>query len=266
MNLKVLFLGDIVGKIGRRAVIKILPELKKEYDPDLVIANAENLAHGKGVTRKALEEVLEAGIDFFTSGNHIWKKKDSLDIFQENKLPIIRPANYPPNLPGDGFRIIEVGSKKVLILNLIGRVFMHDNFDCPFRKFDEIMEIFKKDKIKVAIVDFHGEVTSETKALGFYADGRISAFLGTHTHIQTADEQILPGGTAYITDAGMVGAKDSVIGVEKQGVIKAFITQLPVEHEVPESGLAIVRGVYLEVDGSSGKARKIERIVREVEP
>jgi len=263
--MKILFFGDIVGKIGRQAITQILPDLKKEYKPDLVIANAENLAHGKGVTRDTLESMMDIGVDFFTSGNHIWKKKDAYPVLQENKLPLIRPANYPPEVPGTGYKIIEVGSKKVLIINLVGRVFMKEDFDCPFRALDEILKETKKQKPNVIIIDFHAEATSEHRAMGFYATGQVSAVLGTHTHIQTADEEISPKGTAYITDVGMVAAKDSILGVDKEDIIKKFLTQLPVEHTMPESGQVTVNAVFLEVDPKTTKATKIKRINQEVE-
>lgn len=265
MNLKILFFGDIVGKIGRQALAKVLPELKKEYSPDLIIANAENLAHGKGVTNDSLKSMMEAGIDFFTSGNHIWKKKEALPILQENKLPIIRPANYPPQVPGVGYKIIEVGSKKVLIINLVGRVFMKEDFDCPFRQLDEILAKTKKEKPSAVIIDFHAEATSEKRALNFYASGQVSAVIGTHTHIQTADEEISKDGTAYITDVGMVAAKDSILGSNKQDIIKKFLTQLPAEHEIPESGPVIVNAVYLEINPQNGQATQIKRLNQEVE-
>lgn len=265
MNLKILFFGDIVGKIGRQAIARVLPDLKKEYAPDLVIANVENLAHGKGVTKDTLNQMMEAGVDFFTSGNHIWKKKDAYPVLEENKLPIIRPANYPSCVPGVGYKIIEVGSKKILIINLIGRVFLREDFDCPFRALDQILKETKKQKVNAIIIDFHADATSEARALGFYADGQVSAVLGTHTHIQTADEGILEKGSAYITDVGAVAAKDSILGVEKQDVIKGFLTQLPVEYEIPETGNCLVSAVYLEINPKTQKATKIKRINREIE-
>ncbi|NQU77203.1 YmdB family metallophosphoesterase, partial [Candidatus Falkowbacteria bacterium] len=165
--MKVLFFGDIVGKIGRKAIAQILPELKKEYSPDLVIANVENLAHGKGITEDTLKSMTEIGIDFFTSGNHIWKKKDAVRIFEAKNIPVIRPANYPAQVPGSGYKIIEVGSKKVLIINLVGRVFMREDFDCPFVKFDEILKETKLENPDIILIDFHAEATSEKRALGF---------------------------------------------------------------------------------------------------
>ena len=278
MNLKILFLGDIVGKIGRRAVTEILPKLKERYKIDLVIANVENLAHGQGATLKTLAEIQDAGVDFFTSGNHVWKKKEVIEIFQKNEIPIIRPANYPPQVPGKGYRIIEVGTKKVAIINLLGRVFMREDMDCPFRMADEILESLSgsdadsnadrrelTEMANAVIVDFHGEATSEKVALGWYLDGRVSAVIGTHTHVPTADQKIFPQGTGYISDAGMIGAKESVLGVDKNIVIKRFLDQMPGVHEIPEQGPAVFNAVLIEVDLGNGKAVRIERVDREME-
>lgn len=262
--MKILFFGDIVGKIGRKAAAKVLPELKAGFRPDLVLANGENLAHGKGANEKVIKEVLEAGIDFLTSGNHIWAEKKVIPILEEGKLPLIRPANYPPEVPGAGEKIIEVGGIKVLIINLMGRVFIKEDLDCPFRKIDEILEKYKKEKLAAIIVDFHAEATSEKQAFGWYVDGRVSAVLGTHTHIGTSDSQILPQGTAYITDIGMVGAKESVLGVDKSIIQKKFLTQMPVLHEIPEEGVCMVNAILVEIDPKTKKAIKIERIDKEV--
>ena len=275
MNLKILFLGDIVGKIGRRAVAKILPKLKEKYKIDLTIANVENLAHGQGATLKTLTEIQEAGVDFSTSGNHIWKKKEVIEIFQKGEFPIIRPANYPPSVPGEGYRIIEVGSKKVAIINLMGRSFMKEDLDCPFRKVDEILEKLQATnypglaprsgagKLQAIIVDFHTEATSEKRALGFYLDGRVSAILGTHTHVPTADGQILPQGTAYISDVGMIGAKESILGVDKNIIIKKMLDQMPGAHEIPEQGPAVFQAVMVEIDSKTRKGKRVERVDRE---
>lgn len=264
MNLKILFFGDVVGKIGRRAVVKILPKLKKKYDPDLVLANAENLAHGLGVTKKTLNEMIEAGIDFFTSGDHIFDKKEAIEILEKKDL-LIRPANYPPNVPGTGAKLLEVGTRHVLVINLIGRVFFKNQYDCPFRKADEILEEYKNIDLSSVIVDFHAEATSEKNALAMYLDGRVSAVLGTHTHIGTDDFQILPNGTAFVTDIGMVGAKNSIIGVDKKGIIKTFLTQIPELHEIPEEGACVANAVYLEINPKTKKAVKIKKIKEEIE-
>jgi len=211
MTFKILFFGDIVGKIGRKAIKKVIGDYKKKYSPDFIIANAENLAHGTGATESTLNEMLEAGINFFTSGNHIWKKKEIISVFEEKRIPLIRPANYPEGAPGQGYQLVEVGTKKLLVVNLLGRVFMKEDMDCPFRKIDEILKKYSKENLSGIFVDFHAEVTSENVAFGFYVDGRVSAVVGTHTHIPTADNKILPQGTAYVTDVGMVGARDSVL-------------------------------------------------------
>lgn len=263
--LKIIMFGDVSGRIGRRAVAKILPGLKKKFDPDLVLANAENIAHGVGITEKTLGEMVQAGVDFFTSGDHIFDKKEALDLLTKKDAVVIRPANYPPGVPGSGYRLIEVGTKKILVVNLIGRVFMRSQYDCPFRKMDEILEEHKKDKLSAVIVDFHAEATSEKNGLGIYLDGRVSAVLGTHTHVGTDDWQIFPGGTAYLTDVGMVGAKDSILGVEKSGILKTFLTQMPEAHEIPEEGICAVNAVYLEIDPKTAKAVKIKKIKEEVE-
>ncbi|NQT50336.1 TIGR00282 family metallophosphoesterase [Candidatus Kuenenbacteria bacterium] len=264
--MKVLMLGDIVGKIGRKGVTEALPKLKKKYKPDLVIANAENLAHGKGITEKTLQEMMDAGVDFFTSGNHIWSNKAEVDkILGENELPIIRPANYPPDVLGAGHKIVEVGVYKVLIVNLMGRVFFRENFDCPFRKLKEILEEYKNEKLSAVIVDLHAEATSEKNSLPRYFDGKVSAVFGTHTHVQTSDEQILEKGTAFITDVGMVGLKNSSLGVDLDNVIKNFLDQTPQAHEIPEHGTCQIDGVFAIIEPETSLATKIERIKLDVE-
>jgi len=258
--IKILFLGDIVGKIGRRALKDALPKLRKKYKPDLIIANAENIAHGKGVTEGTLKEMMTAGVDFFTSGNHIWSNPEGAKIFIENKLPIIRPANYPEGVLGDGYRVVKVGKNKILIINLLGRVFFRENFDCPFRKLEKILKETKKEKLSAIILDFHAEATSEKNTLARYFDGQLSAVFGTHTHIQTADEQVLPKGTAYITDTGMVGAKHSSLGVDMKNVVNNFLTQMPTNFEVPERGTCQINGIFVIIKPENGLAKSIERI------
>lgn len=265
--IKILFFGDVVGKIGRQGLKKVLPKLRKKYNPDLVIANGENLAHGLGVTKKILLEMKNVGVDFFTSGNHIWRKKGIDEIFQDPEVKdyIIRPANWSEGVSGEGAKILKVGKFSVLVINLMGRVFIEQDLDCPFRKLDKILSEYKDKKINAILVDIHGEATSEKVALGWYSDGRVSAVLGTHTHVGTADAKILPLGTAYITDAGMVGAKDSVIGMRKEEPLAGFLTQLPQAFEPPEQGEVIIGGVYLEIDPKTKKAKKIERVDLETE-
>lgn len=261
--MKILMFGDVVGKPGRKAVAKILPELKKKYDLDLVIANAENLAHGIGITKKTVDFILKAGVDVLTGGNHIFAKKEGIDLLANKEYPILRPANYPPGVVGQGYRLIEIRTKKVLIINLIGRVFFALDYDCPFRLADEILK--KYEEIPIKIVDFHAEATSEKKAFGFYLDGRVSAVLGTHTHIPTQDFKILSKKTAYVTDIGMVGSSNSVIGDKKESVIKRFLSQIPVKLEIKEEGPVEVNAVFIEIDDQTGKAKKIEKIYQDVD-
>jgi len=266
--MRILFFGDIVGKIGRRAIAKILPELKSQFKPDLVLANAENLAHGKGVTVKTVREVLAAGVDWLTSGNHIWSKKKEFKKVLAQNLPVIRPANYLGRFLGKGWAIIKI--KNVLLINLLGRVFIKDKprtITNPFRRIDRLL-LQIKPLVKIIFVDFHGEATAEKKAFGHWVDGRVSAVLGTHTHIQTADEQILSKGTAYITDVGMVGAKDSVIGFRSQDSIKRNLISgrgRKPRLEIPKKGRAIINAALIDIDSKTGKAIKIKRIAREVE-
>src|SRR3989338_2912510 len=229
--MKILFLGDIVGKPGRKAIAKVLPEWKKEHDPDLVIANGENMAHGSGFTLVGFEEVQKAGVDFFTSGNHWPRKEEGMLLFSGKKYPIIRPGNWVGSVPGQGFRVIEVGTTRVAIANLMGQTFMGEQLNSPFHAFDEILDEIGS-SVRVKIVDFHAEATSEKQAFGWYADGRVSAVIGTHTHVPTADARLLLKGTAYITDVGMAGIRDSVIGDERSNRVQQFLNQLPVKHEI----------------------------------
>jgi len=262
--MKILFIGDIVGKIGRQAAKKIVPKLRAEYKLDLVIANAENAAHGSGITADTLKELLSAKIDFFTSGDHAFKNKKHLCVF--NEYPLIRPANYPPGVPGEGYKIIETKGKNIAIVNLIGRVFMRLDYDCPFRKIDEILANInlQEKKIFAIIVDIHAEATSEKICLGHYLDGRVSAVLGTHTHVLTADNRILENHTAYISDAGMTGAAEGSLGIDKKNIIKTFLEQIKYQHEIPESGPAMLNGVLIEFDEKNGKAKSIKLITKTI--
>lgn len=260
-TLKILFIGDIVASTGRRAVRELLPKLKKQHAVDLVIANVENLAHGVGITEATIENMWEAGVDVGTSGNHIWKNPGYEELLKSTKYHLVRPANYPPKCPGVGAKIINIGKLEVLVINIMGRVFFREDLDCPFRAVDEIL---KKNKQKIVFVDFHAEATSEKRAMGFYLDGRVSAVVGTHTHVATNDAQVLPKGTAYISDVGMVGALDSVLGVEKEPIIKRFITQMPIRHEHP-AGLAEFGAVVIEIDKKTGHAKSIKTIREFVE-
>ena len=261
--MRILFFGDIFGRPGREALKLILPKLRKKYEADFIIANGENAAHGRGITEKSLKEILEAGVDLITTGDHAFEQKGSLEVFSQKELPILRPANFPKELPGSGWKIFEVRTKKILVINLLGRDFMKYRLDDPFRQAQEIIED-NKEETKNIIIDFHTEATSEKKALALYLDGKISAVLGTHTHVQTADEQILPKGTAYITDVGMVGPHNSIIGAREEEVMKRFLKQLPSAIE-PAEGPVEVSGVFLEINDKTGLAKKIERIKEIVE-
>lgn len=259
--LKILFFGDIMGRVGRRGLEAKIDDYKKKYKPDLIVANAENLAHGKSITEKTLTAMIEAGIDFFTSGNHIFKKKEAFEILNSKKYNnIIRPQNYPKPVAGHGYRLLELGSKNILMINLMGRVFIREDFDCPFKAFDKIYKKFANKKIHATIVDFHAEATSEKISLAHYVDGRASAVLGTHTHVATADNRILNDGTAFVSDVGFVGATDSVIGVDKNDIIKGFLTQLPQPHNIPEEGECTINAVLVEVNPRNGKAKSIKRV------
>lgn len=254
--MNILFLGDIFGKPGRKVVKKALASLQKEHDIAFTIANAENAASGRGLTADTMRELLDAGIDVLTMGNHVWDNKDIMNIIDEPR--IVRPANYPGDCPGQGYHVYTAGfSKKVAIINLSGRVFM-PSLDCPFKTVEEILAAVA-DTADYIIVDFHAEATSEKAALGYYLDGRTTAVLGTHTHIQTADEKILPSGTAYITDLGMTGPYESILGVDKDLIIKKFLTQRPVRFEVAR-GPAQIQGVVLKLDDFSSRALSITRI------
>ena len=257
MPVKLLFIGDIIGKPGRQVISRELHRLVDRYMVDLVIANGENAAGGFGITEDTANELYKCGIDVLTSGNHIWDKKDSLSFINRAEK-LLRPANYPDGTPGRGSALFTTaGGAKVAVLNLEGRVFMN-NLECPFRTADrEISQLYTETPI--IFVDFHAEATSEKASLGWYLDGRVSALIGTHTHIQTADERILPGGTAYLTDAGMTGGFDSVIGVKKEEAITKFLSQLPVKFDVAKNNLRL-NGVVVVVDEQTGKALSIERI------
>lgn len=257
MPVKLLFIGDIIGKPGREALSRELHRIVDRHYVDLVIANGENAAGGFGLTQETAQELFKCGVQVLTSGNHIWDKKDALEYIKREER-IVRPANYPEGTPGRGATVVRTpGGVKVGILNLEGRVFMN-NLECPFRCADR--EIAKlKEETPIVFVDFHAEATSEKVALGWYLDGRVSAVVGTHTHVQTADERILTAGTAYLTDAGMTGSFDSVIGVRKEDAIEKFVTQRPAKFEVAKKDIR-VNGVVIEIDENTGLALKIERI------
>ena len=258
-NLKILFIGDIIGAFGRAIVKKFLPELKEKYAPDMIVANGENSAHGYGITLKIYDELCLMGIDGITMGNHVWDKRDIIqEISRFEKMA--RPANYPSGAPGNEYIILSTpNGGKLAIVNLIGRVFMPP-MDCPFQKIDKLLPAIKAETSNI-IVDMNAEASSEKSAMGWYLDGKVSAVVGTHTHVMTADDRILPQGTAFISDVGMAGAYDSIIGMNKDQILKRFTTGMPERFEPTNDGPGILNAVFIEID-LAGKSSKIERIIR----
>ncbi len=256
-SLRVLFIGDIVGRPGRRAVRENLARIFIEDDFDLVIGNGENAAGGFGITGDVIDELFDCGIDVITTGNHVWDKKEGIRHVESSKR-ILRPLNFPPGCPGRGFGIYPGKSGlKYLVINLSGRVFM-GNYDCPFRAVDSLL--FNGGvSSNFQIVDLHGEATSEKEAMGFYLDGRVSAVVGTHTHVQTADSRVLKEGTGYLSDVGMCGPLNGVIGMRREEILSRFLTQMPVRFEVA-TGPLLFSGVIIELDDTTGKCRDIQRI------
>lgn len=254
--MQILFLGDIVGSPGREMVKEYLPLLKRKYRPDVVLANGENAAHGRGITENIAKELFEAGVHALTMGNHTW---DNRDIFEwiDREERLVRPANYPKGTPGRGLTYVKVQDTELAIINLQGRAFLPP-LDCPFETADRLVEQARK-RTKYIFVDFHAEATSEKIAMGWHLDGKVSAVVGTHTHVQTADERILPKGTGYLTDVGMCGPQNGVLGMEKEAVLKKFLTQLPVRFEVA-TGPTQINAVCFTLDRGTGKTLKLERI------
>lgn len=250
--------GDVIGRPGRRAVRALLPGLRQEYAIDLIIANGENAAGGIGITTKTADELFESDVDVITSGNHIWAQREIIPTLDSSPA-ILRPLNYPQGVPGHGYFI----KGEAMVVNLIGRTFI-GNFDCPFLAIDQLLEDLADRKPPVIIVDFHAEATSEKVAMGWYLDGRVSAVLGTHTHVGTIDARLLPKGTAHITDVGMTGPLDSVIGDDINTVLTRFLTQLPYRISVGK-GNVILNSVLVEVEETTGRAKHIKRIDREFE-
>jgi metallophosphoesterase (TIGR00282 family) len=259
--LKIAFFGDIVGKPGRRAVAYALPRIKEEHGVDLAIANVENAAAGFGISEKVMKELEGTGLGFYTSGNHIWDRKEGIALLDRKKT-LLRPANYPGDPPGRGYAVITVGALSVGVVNLQGRVFM-PHIDCPFQAVSKILGELRS-RCPVIIVDFHGEATSEKLAMGWFLDGKVSVLAGTHTHIPTKDCRILPKGTGYITDVGMTGSYDSILGVEKEAVVERFLTMRPVRFEVASRD---VRADVLlaEIDETSGKTVRVEHVQYKME-
>lgn len=243
--MNILFIGDIVGRPGREATKKGIEKVKKTHKIDIIIANGENMAHGKGVTLKTFNEV-KNHVDIFTTGNHTWANDDILTEVEKKDTRLLRPANFPPGNFGTGVQILKKDNYKILVINLIGRTFFKQHYDCPFRAIDGILKEHAKQKFSAIFVDLHAEATSEKIAMKYYVDGRVTVLVGTHTHVPTADAEVTEKGTAYITDVGMVGPKDSVIGAEKNEIIKSFLKQVPFKLEIP-SGPCFFNAVVVEI-------------------
>jgi 2',3'-cyclic-nucleotide 2'-phosphodiesterase len=255
--MKFLFIGDVVGSPGRKMIEQYLPKLKEKHKPNIIVINGENAAGGKGITEKIYRTFLEQGAHVVTLGNHAWDQRDIFE-FIDNAKSLIRPANFPEGVPGKGIVYVQVEQMEVAVINLQGRTFL-PAIDCPFKKADELIEEATR-RTPMILIDFHAEATSEKQAMGWYLDGRVSAVVGTHTHVQTADARILPKGTAYITDVGMTGPYDGILGVDREAVLRKFLTSLPVRFEVKE-GRSQLNAVLIDVDEKTGRANKIERIV-----
>ncbi|MFH1597082.1 MAG: TIGR00282 family metallophosphoesterase [Pseudomonadota bacterium] len=254
--MNIFFIGDIVGAPGRRAVEELLPRVVDHYFIDLVVANGENASGGLGITPQVADQLLSQGIDLLTSGNHIWKHKEILPYLEETDR-LLRPANYPPETPGRGFAIVETAAgERAAVINLEGRVFMNP-LECPFRTAEQVLASLPKE-VKVILVDMHAEATSEKQAMGWFLDGRVSAVVGTHTHVQTADERVLPGGTGYISDAGMTGPVDSVIGMKKEIILERFLSQRPQPFKVAAQNIQL-QGVVLKID-PQGRCLELVRL------
>jgi metallophosphoesterase (TIGR00282 family) len=262
--MKLLFLGDVVGRPGRRAVASVVPRLARDEGLDFVVANCENASGGKGVDPDSAEELYDAGIDVLTSGNHVWQNREIVRYLEENRR-LIRPLNFPRGVPGAGFTVQRPrrSNIRVGVVNLIGRVFMQP-VDCPFHAAEDALEALRNEA-DVILVDMHGEATSEKVAMGRFLDGRVSAVVGSHTHVQTADERVLSGGTAYLTDAGMCGPEESILGMKADAVLRRFLTQMPTRFEVA-GGAVIVQGAIVDADEATGKARAIRRVRERVDP
>lgn len=255
----ILVFGDVVGKGGREATKQFINKFRKENPVDFIVINAENLAHGKGITNETFREMTDAGVNVFTSGNHVWDIKQAFELLQKESN-LLRPANFVPSLPGKGSVVVEVGMVSLAVLNINGRVFFNEDYDDPFRTVDEWLVALPRVKPLITLVDFHAEATSEKRAMGFYLDGKVNAVWGTHTHVPTADEQILPGGTAYISDIGMTGSLNSTLGVRNGAVLERFKTQIKVPLDVVEEKPWEVNAIYLDIDEQAGKVRAIKRM------
>ncbi len=249
--------GDVCGRPGRQMLREQLPQLRREHRIDLTIVNGENAAGGFGITAPVYQEILAAGADVVTLGNHTFDKREALTLLDEEPR-LLRPLNYPPGTPGRGYCMLEVAGSRVLVANAMGRVFLPMDLDCPFRGVDELLER-EAGRYDLFFLDFHAEATSEKEAMGWHLDGRAAGVVGTHTHIQTADNRVLPGGTAYLTDVGMTGPAESVLGMDRKAVVERFLTQLPARFEVAE-GKRQISAVVVEADPASGLATEVQRI------
>lgn len=257
-TIRIMCIGDVVGTPGQAMIQKHLPRLKKEYGINAIIVNGENSADGKGITPGIMKFFRHHGVDIVTTGNHIWQKKEITSYLNEHK-DLLRPANFPHDCPGVGVATFLSDNLTIGVINIQGRVFMREFVSCPFRTAESALT-FLASRTKIIVVDMHAETTSEKMGLGWFLDGKVSAVVGTHTHVQTADERILPGGTAFITDLGMCGSFNSMIGMKKEPIIRHMITQMPVRFEVEEEGPLVLSGVWFEIDVATGKAVSIERI------
>ncbi|GEK91472.1 TIGR00282 family metallophosphoesterase [Alkalibacterium kapii] len=257
--MKILFVGDIVGSLGRKKLSEWLPKLKEKYKPQATIANGENAADGRGITEKNYKEILQSGVDLVTLGNHTWDKREIFDFINDAKK-MIRPANYPQSadVPGRGIAYIKINQLELAVINLHGRSFMGE-YEDPFRVGGELVKE-AAERTKHIFIDFHAEATSEKEAIGWFMDGQVSAVIGTHTHVQTNDGRILPKGTAYLTDVGMTGFYDGILGMKKEPILHKFTTQLPQRFELPSRGRSRLNACLIEIDDQTGKAKKIETI------
>ncbi|WP_027339187.1 TIGR00282 family metallophosphoesterase [Halonatronum saccharophilum] len=254
--MKILLIGDIVGRTGRRAVRELLPNIIEKEKPDFIIANGENAAGGFGLTEGVMDELLDYNIDLLTTGNHVWDNKDIFNFIDESDK-VIRPYNYPQGVPGVGYKVIKKGQYTLGVINLMGRVFLGD-YDCPFRSVDQLIDELKE-KVDGIVIDFHAEATAEKEAFGWYVDGRVSLVAGTHTHVQTADERVLPGGTAYITDLGLTGGIDSILGMNIDEPLNRFLTQLPNRFKVAK-GDTKLSGLIVQINSDNGLATSVKRV------
>ncbi|MCQ6265867.1 TIGR00282 family metallophosphoesterase [Fictibacillus sp. WQ 8-8] len=255
--MKILFVGDVVGSPGRKMIDTYLPKLKRKYQPLITIVNGENAAHGRGITGKIVKGIFEAGAQAITLGNHAWDNREIFEII-DTTPQLVRPANFPVGTPGNGSALIKMNQLEIGIINLQGRTFLPP-LDCPFEKAEQLVEELRK-RTPIIFVDFHAEATSEKQAMGWFLDGKVTAVVGTHTHVQTADQRILPQGTAYLTDVGMTGPYDGILGMDREAVLKKFLTSLPVRFEV-SSGREQLSGVLIECDPATGKAKTIKTIL-----